>query len=114
MRYLINMTGVVVLGVSVGLLAAGCSKEEASTPPVPGSDVKSVSPAVTAPATGQRVAQTTCPVMGGAIVKSLFTDYKGKRIYVCCPGCVSVVKNDPEKYINKLEAQGVTLERVSK
>jgi YHS domain-containing protein len=54
--------------------------------------------------------QTTCPVMGGAIDKKLYVDYKGKRIYVCCPGCISELKADPEKYIKKLEDMGQGVE----
>jgi hypothetical protein len=50
--------------------------------------------------------QTTCPVMGGEIDKSLFYDYKEKRIYVCCEGCVAKLKKNPEKYIKKLEKMG--------
>jgi YHS domain-containing protein len=50
--------------------------------------------------------QTTCPVMGGEINKSLFVDYKGKRIYVCCEGCLEKLKKNPEKYIKKLEKMG--------
>jgi YHS domain-containing protein len=53
--------------------------------------------------------QTTCPVQGNPINKKLFVDYKGKRIFVCCEGCIADVKKDPEKYIKKLadEGQGV-------
>ncbi|MDP7420454.1 MAG: YHS domain-containing protein [bacterium] len=54
--------------------------------------------------------QTTCPVMGGKINQELFADYEGKRVYFCCPGCIGMFKADPEKYIEKLEAEGVTLE----
>ncbi|MBN1256504.1 MAG: hypothetical protein JXA52_02225 [Planctomycetes bacterium] len=53
--------------------------------------------------------QTTCPVMGGGINKSLSVDHEGKRIYVCCPGCIEVVKKDPAKYIKQLEDEGITL-----
>ncbi|MFZ2657069.1 MAG: hypothetical protein WAX69_19200, partial [Victivallales bacterium] len=50
------------------------------------------------------VAQTECPVMvGNKINKSLFVDAKGKRIYVCCGGCIGKVKADPEKYIKEME-----------
>lgn len=56
--------------------------------------------------------QTTCPVMGGEINKNLYYDYKGKRIYVCCSGCVESLKNDPEKYIAKLEKSGVIIEKI--
>jgi len=53
--------------------------------------------------------QTKCPVMGGKINKDLYVDANGKRIYVCCKGCIGKVKENPEKYIKKLEKQGVTL-----
>lgn len=56
--------------------------------------------------------QTTCPVMGGAIDKNLYVDYNGKRVYMCCKGCEGALKKDPEKYIKKLEAEGVTLAKI--
>jgi YHS domain-containing protein len=52
--------------------------------------------------------QTTCPVMGGKINPALYVDVEGQRIFVCCAGCVTAVKNDPEKYLLKLKEQGVT------
>jgi YHS domain-containing protein len=54
--------------------------------------------------------QTTCPVMGGKINKKLYADVDGKRIYVCCPGCIAAIKKDPEKYLKKLKSEGVVLE----
>jgi YHS domain-containing protein len=48
------------------------------------------------------IEQTTCPVMGGAINKDIFTEYKGTKVYFCCPGCVDRFKADPEKYLAKL------------
>ncbi|MBN2713896.1 MAG: hypothetical protein JXR97_15870 [Planctomycetes bacterium] len=48
------------------------------------------------------IEQKTCPVMGGPINKDLFVEYKGKKIYVCCEGCINVVKKDPEKYAKKV------------
>ncbi len=53
--------------------------------------------------------QKTCPVMGGKINPKLFADVKGKRIYVCCPGCVNAVKKNPDKYIKKLQEKGETI-----
>lgn len=53
--------------------------------------------------------QTTCPVMGGAVDKKLYVDHDGKRVYLCCQGCVAAVQKDPQKYIDKLEAAGVTV-----
>lgn len=56
--------------------------------------------------------QTTCPVMGGDVDKSLYVDADGYRIYVCCQMCVSAVKADPAKYIAQMKAEGVELEKV--
>ena len=46
--------------------------------------------------------QTTCPVMGGAINKALFTEYEGKKVYFCCDGCKEKFEEAPEQYIAKL------------
>ncbi len=46
--------------------------------------------------------QTVCPVMGGAIDKKYFTEYKGKKVYFCCPGCEAEFLKSPEKYLGKL------------
>ncbi len=59
-------------------------------------------------------AQTTCPVMGGKIDKKISADYQGKRIYLCCAKCVDTFKKDPDKYIKKLEEQGVALASAGK
>lgn len=58
--------------------------------------------------------QTTCPVMGANIDKSLHVDHAGKRIYVCCPGCIGVIKKNPDKYVKELEAKGITLAKAPK
>ncbi|MGO9620472.1 MAG: YHS domain-containing protein [Desulfobaccales bacterium] len=55
--------------------------------------------------------QTICPVLGGNIDKKVFIDYQGKRIYFCCPGCPAEFSKDPEKYLKKMEAEGITLEK---
>ena len=55
--------------------------------------------------------QTKCPVMGGDVNKSLYVDANGKRIYVCCPGCIDAVKANPQKYIKELEAKGLVLDK---
>jgi Cu(I)/Ag(I) efflux system membrane fusion protein len=46
--------------------------------------------------------QTVCPVMGGAINKKYFIEYKGKKVYFCCPGCEKDFLKEPEKYMDKL------------
>lgn len=58
--------------------------------------------------------QTTCPVMGGKINPKQYVDVKGYRIYVCCPGCKSKIKTDPDKYIEKMEEQGIELQKTPK
>jgi YHS domain-containing protein len=62
----------------------------------------------------KKTVQTECPVMGGKINKALFVDYQGKRIYVCCQGCIGKVKENPEKYIKEIEAKGIVLEETPK
>ena len=47
--------------------------------------------------------QKTCPIMtGNPINKNLFTEYKGKKVYFCCPGCEPKFKENPEQYLTKL------------
>lgn len=55
--------------------------------------------------------QTVCPVMGGKINKEAYVDVQGKRIYVCCAGCIAKIKADPDKYIKQMESEGITLEK---
>jgi len=54
--------------------------------------------------------QKMCPVIGGVVSKNVYTDYQGKRIYFCCPPCIPEFKKNPEKYMKKLEKEGVVLE----
>jgi YHS domain-containing protein len=54
--------------------------------------------------------QTKCPVLGGDINKQVYADYKGKRIYFCCAGCDKEFAKDPEKYLKKMQEEGVTPE----
>lgn len=56
--------------------------------------------------------QTKCPVMGGDINKEIYADYEGKRVYFCCAACIPQFKEDPEKYLAKLEEMGVEPEDV--
>ena len=48
--------------------------------------------------------QKICPVMGGKIDKKVYTDYKGKRVYFCCPSCIATFKADPHKYMKIINA----------
>lgn len=48
------------------------------------------------------IEQKTCPIMGGPINKDHFTEYQGKKVYFCCPGCEEEFAKDPEKYTKDL------------
>ncbi|MFZ2657062.1 MAG: hypothetical protein WAX69_19165 [Victivallales bacterium] len=88
-----------VVGIGILSLMGNLYAEEAAKPD---------------PQEKKAVAQTECPIMGGKINKSLFVDAQGKRIYVCCGGCIGKVKADPEKYIKELEAKDIVLEATPK
>jgi YHS domain-containing protein len=55
--------------------------------------------------------QTLCPVLGGNIDQNVYADHQGNRIYFCCQGCDAEFRQNPEKYMKKLQEQGVTLEK---
>jgi len=46
--------------------------------------------------------QTTCPVMGNPIDKSISVEYQGKKVYFCCKACPEKFLANPEKYLAKL------------
>ena len=100
------MNRFLTVSVLCGGLVMGAAYLRAEADAKPAGDTASTNKAV---ATAK--AQTTCPVMkGNPIDKTLYVDAEGKRIYVCCAGCIDAVKKNPSKYIKKLEAQGVVLE----
>jgi hypothetical protein len=52
--------------------------------------------------------QKTCPVTGdelGSMGQPRAVTVKGQTIYVCCKGCVQQVQNDPDLYLQKVEAE---------
>jgi len=96
-------------GILVGLIMVnGCKKEEPAVTNTSvhdehdghahdehGNHVEAVVAAV--------VEQTTCPIMdGNPINKALFVEYKGKKVYFCCPGCEEKFTAEPAKYVAKL------------
>lgn len=75
----------------VGLIVLqGCKKSEPTTPTEPNEVVSAA------------IEQTICPIMGGAINKNIFTEYKSKKVYFCCPECKEKFEANPEDYIAKL------------
>ena len=71
-----------------------CKKESEPTVKEITSEVKDV--------TTEVIEQKTCPIMDTPIDKNLFTEYKGKKVYFCCPGCKGTFEKAPEKYLEKL------------
>ena len=55
--------------------------------------------------TKTKTAQKNCPVMGGKINPKLYYQYKGQKIYVCCPGCIATIKKNPEMYLKKVQKE---------
>jgi YHS domain-containing protein len=84
----ILLAGILLVGLVV---LNGCKKK--SEPAVP---------TETAEVASAAIEQTTCPVMGGAINESIFTEYKGKKVYFCCAGCKEKFEKEPDKYIAQL------------
>lgn len=82
------LAGLLLVGLFV---LNGCKKSEPTAAPAQTKEVASAA-----------IEQTTCPVMGGAINKDIFVEYKGKKVYFCCAGCETKFEADPEKYIAKL------------
>jgi hypothetical protein len=112
---------IVVTGLSIvcGVLWSQCDKQAKTDTAAHAASVQdSVGKAPSALPSGSDsaaialVPQKTCPVMGGAIDKKQFVDVNGKRIYVCCPGCIAEVKNDPAQCIEKLRAMGESVEDI--
>ena len=58
--------------------------------------------------------QSVCPVSGKPIDKAQYVDYKGERVYFCCPHCPDSFKKDPEAMIKKMKADGIMLEKAPK
>lgn len=60
------------------------------------------------------VNQTHCPVMGGLIDSTSYTDIQGQRVYHCCPMCTKKLKADPDKYFKEAAANNIVFENIQK
>ena len=98
-------------GMKMGAEDKNVKKTAAMTNPVASMDMKS---GTAATSKKSLVPQETCPVMGGAIDKKIFVDYKGKRVYFCCPACPATFKKDPEKYLKILAERGEAPEEIGR
>ena len=68
----------------------------------PGSKCGAMQMAAPVAQAAQPAEQTTCPVMGGKNNRSIYTQYKGQRVYFCCAGCEEKFLSSPETYVGKL------------
>jgi len=112
------ITGIAGVVLAAGLLA-GCSGESESGPapgPAEGQTSQQMSQqsheghegheqatGKSKEASTQEIAQEKCPVMGLPIKEDIYVDYQGERIYFCCAGCPEKFKENPEKYLAKLD-----------
>ena len=100
-RTLFIVTGIMMLAAVIAM--SGCSKEQPAAQQEQDHsehDHAAMTEEGTAAAAGTE--QTVCPVMGSKINKELYTEYKGKKVYFCCPGCEEEFNKNPEKYLSKL------------
>jgi len=97
-----------VAGLATMIVLAGCKKKEepkaATMEEITSKAAAMVEEAEkTAETMAASMEQTTCPIMdGNKIDKTVFVEYKGKKVYFCCAGCKEKFEKDPEKYIAKL------------
>src|SRR3972149_1469438 len=99
---MMEMSFVVVL---IGLLLIGLpgGKKNSDPAPSPNTPATTAAGAQAMAAAVAAIAQTTCPVMdGNPIDKNVFTEYKGQKVYFCCPACIDKFKAEPEKYAANL------------
>ncbi len=130
----ILLSTVIVLGVGLGVLLAGCSQPsgksppkaappsgppqkpvETSQPPEPkkaGTDSKALPEGLAELSEADRalaVKQKLCPVSDeplGSMGKPVKMEIKGRTVFLCCGGCEEDLKKDPDKYLAKLSGGG--------
>jgi len=97
-------TGILLVGL---IMVNGCKKEEPTatgTSVEQGHEGHGHASMTDEPieAVAAAIEQKTCPVMDSPINKALFVEYKGKKVYFCCPGCEDKFNAEPEKFVAKL------------
>jgi hypothetical protein len=100
--------------LAAGYFGAARTAESGTSPPPPTATdsvrpVRKKSPTALSAADQKLVdKQKTCPVtdlpldsMGGPVA----VEVEGQRVFICCKGCESKLKRDPQKYLAKLKKQ---------
>jgi YHS domain-containing protein len=105
-RTMLIVTGILLIGL---ITLNGCKKDESATSGKSSEQMQgheghdhAAMMEESAKAVAASLEQKICPVMGAPINKDIFIEYKGKKVYFCCPGCEEKFKAEPEKYIAKL------------
>ncbi|MBN2270447.1 MAG: YHS domain-containing protein [Sedimentisphaerales bacterium] len=96
---------ITIIVAVVGLLLFGLPgcKKESEPVPSPNTPAKTAGGTPAVATAVAAIAQTTCPVMdGNPIDKNVFVEYKGQKVYFCCPACVAKFEAEPEKYAANL------------
>lgn len=103
-----------LIAVAMTLAMMGCSKKAETTQTTASPAGSGSKIAVTAESNAKTTVkhQTLCPVMtGNKIDKNVYVDYQGQRVYFCCEDCKAKFNAAPEKYMQKLIEQGITLDK---
>lgn len=58
--------------------------------------------------------QTLCPVMENPVNKDIYSDFQGYRVFFCCEGCRAPFEKEPERYLKKMKAKGITPMKLKK
>jgi len=106
-KYLLLVTVAIAAIVTLG----GCKKKEQPAPTKAPTIEKMAKTATktaeeakkTVTAAAAEIEQTMCPIMDdNKINKNVFVEYKGKKVYFCCPECKAKFDANPEKYVANL------------
>lgn len=103
MKHSHNILGALVIAVALFGSYATVIADDAS-------DTKTMDTTATAPPLTNP--QTHCPVMGGPIDSSAYTDIQGQRVYHCCPMCTADLRKNPDKFFMKSAAAGILFENI--
>lgn len=95
----------------LALAAAACGGSPSASPAVPSGGAEAAAhgalPAgAKKPGEAQVGDQTVCPVSGEPFKvteSSPKTEYKGKTVYFCCPGCLEKFNASPDEFMKKYE-----------
>ncbi|MBU1124969.1 MAG: YHS domain-containing protein [Candidatus Omnitrophica bacterium] len=104
-----------LLGIVALSMIAAVSVSRAQTPPCAGDPAKALvedqEAASSAAEAVVDVGNKICPVMGNPINENskVTYEYEGRIYHFCCPACIEAFKNDPQKYMQKVDEELASL-----